>query len=138
MRLGSDSLPRSKMNFIKEKLNAEIILSFFLAFVVLWFGVNEILAPQNWVGLAPEFLKNLFPVNLLILAHGTALTLCGAALVLNIYRKAAAAIIAILLLEIIVNFLVNYGLSDIVARDIGLFGAALAIIFSRRQNQTDA
>lgn len=125
------------MNFIKEKMNTEIVLSFFLAFVVLWFGINEIFYTQNWVGLVPEFLKNLFPVNLLILAHGTVLTLCGIALVFNIYRKIAAAAVAFLLLEIIINFLFVSGLSSVAVRDVGLLGMALAIIFNNTKSQNN-
>ncbi len=122
------------MNFIREKLNTEIILSFFLAFVVLWFGINEILYTQDWIGLVPGVLKNAFPVNFLVLFHGMTLTVCGLALVFNIYRKIAAAVIAFLLLEIIINFLFVSGLSGVAVRDIGLLGMAIAIIWGKRQN----
>lgn len=123
------------MNFLKEKLNAELILSWFLAFVVLWFGLNEVFFPQNWVGLIPNFLRD-FGV-LLIIIHGVVLASCGIALVLNFYRKIAALIIALLILEIIINLLIISGLSDIVVRDIGLLGMAIAIIFMSLNHQNN-
>ncbi|OGD33682.1 hypothetical protein A2833_03510 [Candidatus Azambacteria bacterium RIFCSPHIGHO2_01_FULL_44_55] len=126
------------MDFIKEKLNTEIILSFFLAFVVLWFGINEILYTQDWTGLVPNVLKNLLSVNLLVLSHGITLTVCGFALIFNIKRKIAAAVIVVLLLEIVINFLFISGLSGVAVRDVGLLGMALAIIFIKSQFQNCA
>ena len=122
------------MDFIKEKLNTEIILSFFLAFVVLWFGINEILYTQDWTGLVPNVLKNLLSVNLLVLSHGITLTVCGFALIFNIKRKIAAAVIVVLLLEIVINFLFISGLSGVAARDVGLLGMAIAIIWSKSKH----
>ena len=110
-----------------KKITTELVLSWALAFVVLWFGLNEVFNSQNWVGLVPGFLR---PFGVLaVVLHGAILLCCGLALVLNFYRKIAAFVIALLLLEIIINFLFISGLSDIVVRDIGLFGMAVAIIF---------
>ena len=86
----------------------------------------------------PNVLKNLLSVNLLVLSHGITLTVCGFALIFNIKRKIAAAVIVVLLLEIVINFLFISGLSGVAVRDVGLLGMALAIIFIKSQFQNCA
>src|SRR3989344_7216728 len=110
------------LNAILSKMNRENILSYFLAFVVIWFGINEIFNPESWVVFLPEFFENFDVVNILVIGHGILLTLCGLALVFNFYRKYIAIILSLILANIIVTLLFSSGLSQIAVRDVGLLG----------------
>ncbi len=113
------------------QINKETILSYFLGFVVIWFGVNEIMEPERWAGYVPEFIKEAIAsakmVNYMVLGHGVVLSASGLALVLGFRRRAAAFIIFLMLLGIVAALLQVSGLDEIAVRDIGLLGMALAL-----------
>ena len=109
------------------KLNRGKVISFFLAFVSLWFGVKEISSPEAWTAFVPSFLGTGKTLVYLVVFHGIALTLSGLAVLFNFHRRIAAGILALMILQIIVEFFSNSGLSETVVRDIGLFGMALAL-----------
>lgn len=111
------------------RINKITILSWSLAFVVIWFGVTEIMHPAEWAVFVPSFVAGVAPAATLVTVHGFLLFVLSLALIFNFYRRVAAIIVAIILLEIIFNFLQKGGLNPIVVRDIGLFGAALALSF---------
>jgi len=110
-----------------RRIHREMILSLFLAFVVIWFGINEILNPENWTVFIPKFLNIEAQAENLILLHGGVLVLSGLALVFNWKRKIAASIIFLLILSIVFTLFQGEGLSETVVRDIGLLGLALAL-----------
>jgi len=64
---------------------------------------------------------------ILVLIHGWVLVMAGAALVLGIAPRLAAALSALMLLEIVLSLSITAGVSDIVARDVGVFGLAVAV-----------
>src|SRR3989344_1681351 len=109
------------------RLNRENVLSYFLAFVALWFGYNEVTAPSDWVGLVPEFLGSGNALVYLVFTHGVVLILCAMALVFNFHRRAAAGVLGLVLLGIVGALVMKGGVSDVAVRDIGLFGMALAL-----------
>ncbi|HEY4494018.1 MAG TPA: hypothetical protein VJB95_01125 [Candidatus Paceibacterota bacterium] len=106
----------------------ELVLAWFLGFVVLWFGYKEVTGPNSWTAMIPSFLgvEGQMAVNL-VMAHGIILILSGLALVFNFHRRIAASVIALLILAIVGNFLMTGGLSAVAVRDIGLLGMALAL-----------
>jgi len=109
-------------------INRENILVCFLAFVLFYFGYNEITSPDNWVRMVPAFLNAGEMAKTLVLIHGGILVLAGLSLLFNFHRKTVALIVGLMLLEIIVNLIMtNNGLNATAVRDIGLFGMALAI-----------
>lgn len=110
-------------------INRETVLSYFLAFVVFWFGFNEVSSPANWTGLVPGFLGSGAMLTYLVVFHGSLLILCGLALVFRFHPRVAAGILALMLLDIAATLIVRGGLSDVAVRDIGLFGVALALSF---------
>ena len=113
-----------------NNMNREVILSYFLGFVVLWFGANEIMSPAKWTVFVPEFMKALVGAQMLVdlvILHGILLVVCGLALVFNYYRRLAASIVCLMLLDIIITLFLGEGLDEIVARDIGLLGMAFAL-----------
>lgn len=109
------------------KIKRETILVYFLSFVVFYFGVNEIFSPEDWVSLVPSFFGS--GITYLIIFHGVFLILLGFALILNFYRRIVAFILSLMLLSIIIVLISKGGLNEIVVRDIGLFGIALALSF---------
>ncbi|MFA6459354.1 MAG: hypothetical protein WCV79_03090 [Candidatus Paceibacterota bacterium] len=109
------------------------ILSWGLSFVFIWFGLSEILTPTNWISYVPPFLSSLgnetFIMSLVVI-HGAILIGCALLLIINIGRPVAAALSALLLAQILVAMILESGLSPVVVRDIGLFGATLSLVFS--------
>ena len=112
-----------------NKINKETVLSWFLAFVAVWFGVVEVLHPAAWTSFVPDMAKTVTPAIDLVSIHGVLLVVLGLALAFNFYRRVAAVILAIVILEIVFFMLQKGGLNPIVVRDIGLFGMAFALSF---------
>ena len=108
-------------------LNRENVLSWGLAFVAGWFGVNEILSPGDWVVFAPPFLGTGSLALGLVTLHGVVLSVCALLLALNYYRRVAGAVLALVFVEVIAGLVYSSGLSDIAVRDIGLFAVSLAL-----------
>lgn len=100
----------------------------FLGFVVIWFGLNEVRNPEAWAIYVPGFLQGMSMVNTLVLVHGVILILSGVALIFNFYRRLAAIVLALMLLDIVATLWLGSGLDEITVRDIGLLGMALALI----------
>lgn len=110
------------------KVNREIILVYFLSFVVFYFGIKEIFSPEDWVRLVPSFFGS-GDMTYLIISHGVFLILLGFILIINFYRRTVAFILSLMLLSIIIILISTDGLNEVVVRDIGLFGMALALSF---------
>ena len=105
----------------------QTILRLFLAFVVIWFGLQEIFTPDTWVTFVPTFLGQGSLALDLVIVHGIILTVCAVLLIFKLYTRLAAWIVVVLLLEIIINLIFKSGFSGLVVRDIGILGMALAI-----------
>ena len=101
----------------------------FLGFVLLWFGVNEILNPRYWSGYVPPLVASLLPfdIHLFVQMHGMVLSLLALSLFLKFYIRYTGLIIIAVLFSIISGLIMIDGFNEIVVRDIGLFGLALAI-----------
>ncbi|MDE1925091.1 MAG: hypothetical protein KGH79_02840 [Patescibacteria group bacterium] len=112
---------------VRNAINPENIFSYALGFVVAWFGLNEVFAPQEWATFAPPFLGDGTLAISLVVIHGIILASCALLLFFNLYRRTAAAILALMFVEIIVGLVTQTGLSDIAVRDIGLCGMAVGL-----------
>jgi len=102
-----------------------------LGLVLLWFGVHELVQPSLWTGYVPLISQTSHLAVGLVLVHGWVLTLLGVALALGVMPRLAAAVSVLLLFEIILSLTITAGFSDIVARDVGVMGLALAVFASR-------
>lgn len=109
------------------RISIETILSWFLGFVVVWFGYNEITNPGKWAVFLPPYLNLSEMTNNFIIAHGAVLALSGVALIFNFRRRLVGGILALLILGIVATLIQEEGLSETVVRDIGLLGMALAL-----------
>ena len=104
-----------------------------LGLVLAWFGYHELVAPGLWTGYVPLLSATSQASEVLVLAHGWVLLLLAAALAVGIAPRLAAFVAAVMLFEIVVSLTVAGGLSDLVLRDVGVFGLAVAIAGTRRQ-----
>lgn len=98
-----------------------------LGVVLAWFGYHELVQPELWTGYVPAVQAASTPAILLVLAHGWLLFVLAIALIAGIRVRAAAAITALLLAEIVIWLTVTAGLSDLTLRDVGVLGLALCL-----------
>jgi uncharacterized membrane protein YphA (DoxX/SURF4 family) len=99
-----------------------------LGVVLAWFGYHELVRPGLWTGYVPVLSPTSSLATVAVLAHGWLLLLLAVALIAGIAPRAAAALAALLLLEIVISLTVSGGLSDLTLRDVGVLG--LAVILS--------
>jgi uncharacterized membrane protein YphA (DoxX/SURF4 family) len=103
-----------------------------LGLVLAWFGYHELVRPGEWTGYVPVVSPSSSLAIVLVLTHGWVLLVLAVALVAGIAPRVAAAISAIALLEIVISLAVSGGLSDLVLRDLGVFGLAVCLTGCRR------
>jgi len=101
-----------------------------LGIVFAWFGYHELVDPRLWTGYVPVVPAASTASVVLVLAHGTVLLVLGVALVVGVAPRVAGAIGALLMIEIVVSLGVH-GLNDIVVRDVGVLGLAVAVSAGR-------
>jgi uncharacterized membrane protein YphA (DoxX/SURF4 family) len=112
---------------------ASVAARVLLAVVLAWFGYHELTNPGLWTGYVPILSPTAAASQVLVLAHGWALLVLAVALAAGIAPRLAGAAAAIILLEIVVSLSLEHGLSDLVMRDVGVFGLALAVAGQRGQ-----
>ena len=103
-----------------------LLLRVGLAFVFGYASISAFLDPNAWIGFFPQFLKNIFPNQILLYSHSLAEIILAIWLLSGKWTKYAAAVSALALLSIIIF---NLGSLDIIFRDIGLFFMALALYY---------
>lgn len=96
-----------------------------LSGVLLWFGAQQMLAPQDWVGYIPEELLALTPVGAQtwVLLNGSAEIAFGTLLFLGVFVRAAALVMGIHLALIAYSL----GYTAVAVRDWGLAFALLGL-----------
>ena len=116
-------------NFIiKNKEHSTAIVRIGLALVLLWFGVDEILRPENWFGYFPQFLMSFLPFSLktFFIINGLFEIITGFLLLIGFYTRIVAFVVSLQLLSI--TFSIGY--NDVAVRDFGLSLMAISLIFS--------
>lgn len=106
-----------------EKLGP-IVLRFGMALVFLWFGFSQIFNPDQWVSFLPGFLE-VFPISAsnFVLANGSFEVIGGVFLILGVYTRLAALLLALHLFGI--AFIIGWNALGV--RDFGLAVATLVI-----------
>jgi uncharacterized membrane protein YphA (DoxX/SURF4 family) len=102
-----------------------------LGLVLAWFGYHELVAPGQWTGYVPVVAASSSLAQLLVLAHGWMLLVLATALVAGVAPRLAAGVAAVLLLEVVASLMASGGLSDLVLRDVGVLGLAVALLGAR-------
>jgi uncharacterized membrane protein YphA (DoxX/SURF4 family) len=103
-----------------------------LGVVFFWFGYHELVQPGGWTQYVPVVNESSSLAVILVLAHGWALFVTGAALVAGIAPRAAAAVASVLLLEIVISLAVT-GLDPTALRDVGVLGLAVCLTGCKNQ-----
>lgn len=98
-----------------------------LGLVLAWFGYHELVQPALWTGYVPVLSPTSSLATVAVLAHGWMLLVLAVALVAGIAPRVAAAIAALLLLEIVISLTISGGLSDLTLRDVGVLGLAVVL-----------
>jgi len=110
---------------------SNLFLRLGLAFVFLWFGVDKFIHPDYWINAwLPLWLQGIltrFGIGNLnfIYANGIFEVVIGLGFVFNIFVKLLALLTVLFLLFVLISF----GLNEVTIRDVGLIGAALALLF---------
>lgn len=97
-----------------------------LGLVFAWFGYHELVDPRLWTGYVPVLPATSTASVVLVLAHGTLLFVLAVALVVGVAPRAAGAIGALCMLEVVLSLAAS-GINDIVVRDVGVLGLAVAV-----------
>lgn len=125
---GSPTEPKGALEAAQDW--APTVARLALGLVLLWFGLHELIQPSLWTGYVPAIPSTSHLALALVLAHGWALSVLGVALCLGVATRLAAALSALALLEIVISLSLTGGVTDIVARDLGVFGLAVAVLAS--------
>lgn len=114
--------------FIKNKHYSTPIIRVSLALVLLWFGIDEIINPENWFGYIPSWLTQILPsdIGTFIIINGIFEIIAGFLLLIGLHTRVIAFIAALHLLSITIAV----GYNDIAVRDFGLAMMAVSLIFS--------
>jgi len=104
-----------------------------LGLVLAWFGYHELTAPRLWTGYVPGVSPASTFAILLVLAHGWVLLMLAVAIIAGIAPRLAAAVAALLLLQIVITLTITGGLTDLTLRDIGVLGLAICLTGNARQ-----
>lgn len=114
---------------MKRERAAVLLLRIGLAAVFLYAAAGSILAPNNWVGYFPRFLKETVPENILL--TGFSAFEWGLGLwVLSGWKQFFSGMVAAVTLVGVVVF--NLGALDITFRDLGLVFTAVALMVMGR------
>ena len=121
-----------------------VIVRLGLAFVLLWFGVNQLINQESFLGYVPQwlyphdigmqhehpmqFMHNIPTpsVHVVLMANGIFETIAGMLLLIGFYTRIAAFLAALHLLAIAFSL----GYNDIAIRDVGLALMAASLVFS--------
>lgn len=106
-----------------------------LGLVFLWFGFHELTQPRLWTGYVPVISATSQLAVVAVLAHGWLLFVLGVALAVGIAPRLAGVVAAVLMLQIVLSLAVH-GLNDIVLRDVGILGLAIAVAGQRAVRRT--
>ena len=104
-----------------------------LGLVLMWFGYHELVDPLLWTGYVHVLPATSHVAEVLVLGHGWLLVMLAVAIVVGIAPRLSAAIAVLLMAEIVISLIATGGLSDLVLRDVGVLGLAIAITGSKRQ-----
>src|SRR3989344_1409028 len=111
---------------------APLVVRIAVSVVFLWFGINQLIQPDMFMGYLPHFLLQSNYAQAAIYANGIAEVMLGTLLIVGFYTKAAALLLSLHLLSIIVTL----GYNDIAVRDFGLMLATFSIFMGGEDKWT--
>lgn len=108
----------------KFKDAAPIVLRVGLALVFLWFALQQLMSPDMWTAVVPDYVVSIshLSAKTLVYFNGIFELVFGALLLFGLFTRVAALLLALHLIEIILS--VGYGAIGV--RDFGLCVATFA------------
>jgi len=98
----------------KYSIYAPALVRISLSLVFLWFGVNQLIDAETFIGYVPDFLGDY--ASMVVFLNGIFETFFGLLLIVGYYTRFVAAVLAFHLLSIATGL----GYNDIAIRDYGL------------------
>ncbi len=116
------------LNNLNTSKYAPVITRYGMSLVFLWFGFTQVMGPESWTSLIPEFITNITHLSALtfVYLNGGIEIVLGILLIIGIYTRISALILALHLLFITIDV----GYNAIGIRDFGLTLATLSIFFN--------
>lgn len=105
-----------------------LVIRLGMAGVLLWFGAQQLMEPENWVGFIPDYataLSGLTPQTLVHL-NGSAEIASGVLLALGLFTRPVAFVMSAHLALIALSL----GSTAVAVRDWGLAAATLGLVFT--------
>ncbi len=103
--------------------NSQILIRISISLLFLWFGINQLINPNDFMGYLSNFIIASSYASTILLVNGIFETIFGLLLLLGIYVRITSAILSIHLL--IITFSLGY--NDIAVRDFILTLVTLSI-----------
>jgi hypothetical protein len=124
---------RLRMANIDFQIVRHLVLQVCLSFILVWFGIQQVISPSEWAGFVPGVISSHIPVGgvELILAHGVLLLLSATGIFFGVFPKSASLLAAALLLEIIVVLFLKGESEGLIVRDVGLLAMAVVLTFDQ-------
>ncbi len=107
-----------------------LFLRISMSLVFLWFGVQQLLSPNDWIDFLPAWSTKL-PLSAvqLIYVNGSVEIVLGTLLLFGIFTRLTALLLALHLASITTEVYIQ-GLASIAIRDFGLAAATLSLAFT--------
>ena len=106
-----------------------LLMRLTLAFILGWFGIQQVLAPSEWTDFIPAIISGHIPIAAvdLILVHGVLLLVAAVGIILGLFLVGSCLLAVGLFFEIILVLLLTAGNSGLIVRDVGLLALAIAL-----------
>lgn len=103
------------------------ILRIGLGITILWFGISQLLSPNNWIGYLPNwaFSLSFISTTTLVYLNGIFEIILALLLIFNQFSKNISILLSLHLILIIFHL----GYNDIAIRDFGILVGFIALIF---------
>jgi hypothetical protein len=123
-----------RWNFALSHPLRHLLMRGSLGLVLAWFAAQQLYDPGDWTHFVPAFLADAgLPETALIRLHGLLLLVSAVGLLAGTAVRQAAGLAAFILAQIIAALAIEGGEGNLIARDIGLLGLALALVFDPTQ-----
>lgn len=100
------------------------ILRIGLSLVILWFGVSQLLNPQQWIGFVPGWLENIAPLITFVYINAVFEIAFSLLILSNNFVKLSSILLSIHLVIIILEL----GYNGVAVRDVGIVVGFLSLI----------
>jgi len=109
----------------KLRMFSPVLLRIGVSLVFLWFGTNQLSDPTNWVAYVPQSIVDISHVSVTVIVYlnGIFEIVAGAALLLGIFTRTAALLLALHILDITLIV----GLDATGVRDFGISIATVCV-----------